>query len=211
MPPLKPSSAKAKGRRHQQRIVRDILAAFPDLTPDDVRSTSMGAGGEDVLLSPAAQRRVPLSIEAKNCERLNVWAAIAQCEANAPPGRPPCVVFTRNHASAYAAVPWEWVLARLAGGEGRGGEGGGGGGGGGGGALASRASDGDEPADAGPASARRAAHEPEAAPFAAQDDGERETESGVPMTGSGSTVDACLVAAIASLRRAQNAREAEKK
>lgn len=114
MPPLKPSSAKAKGRRHQQRIVRDILDAFPHLTPDDVRSTSMGAGGEDVLLSPAAQRCVPLSIEAKNCERLNVWAALAQCEANAPPGRPPCVVFTRNRANAYAAVPWEWVLSRLA-------------------------------------------------------------------------------------------------
>ena len=110
---MRPSSAKAKGRRHQQRIVRDILAAFPELTPDDVRSTSMGASGEDVLLSPAAQRCVPLSIEAKNTERLNVWTAIEQAESNCPSTRTPCVVFTRNHAKAYAVVPWEMLLRCL--------------------------------------------------------------------------------------------------
>ena len=51
---MKTQSCKSKGRRLQQKVVADVLAAFPHLQPDDVRSTSMGCGGEDVQLSPAA-------------------------------------------------------------------------------------------------------------------------------------------------------------
>ena len=111
---MRPSSAKAKGRRLQQKVVADILETFADLTPDDVRSVSMGASGEDVLLSPAAQRRVPLSIEAKNCERLNIWSALEQCRSNCPPQRDPCVIFSRNRESVYATVPWRSLLRLLA-------------------------------------------------------------------------------------------------
>ena len=39
---IKPQSAKAKGRRHQQWVRDKILALFPKLEPDDVRSTGMG-------------------------------------------------------------------------------------------------------------------------------------------------------------------------
>jgi hypothetical protein len=47
--------------------VRDkILETFDTLQPDDCRSTSMGATGEDVLLSPAARALVPFQIECKN-------------------------------------------------------------------------------------------------------------------------------------------------
>jgi hypothetical protein len=63
---LKPSSAKAKGRKLQQWVRDTILAMFPKLEADDVRSTSMGATGEDVLLSPAARNYVPYQIECKN-------------------------------------------------------------------------------------------------------------------------------------------------
>lgn len=108
--PLKPQSAKAKGRRHQQKIAADILAAFPHLEPDDVVSTSMGCGGVDVKLSTAAKQSVPLSIEAKNCERLNTWACLEQCEANKVDGTVPCLVFTRNRANTYAVVPWDVLL-----------------------------------------------------------------------------------------------------
>jgi hypothetical protein len=63
---LTPASAKNKGR-HLQKWVRDlVLKVFPKLEPDDVKSTSMGAGGEDVLLSPAARKYVPFQIECKN-------------------------------------------------------------------------------------------------------------------------------------------------
>lgn len=63
---MKPSSAKAKGRKLQQQVRDLILETFSDLEPDDVRSTSMGAGGEDVLLSPLARRKFPFSVECKN-------------------------------------------------------------------------------------------------------------------------------------------------
>ena len=108
--PMRPQSAKAKGRRAQQRIAQAILKAFPHLQPDDVRSTSMGAAGEDILLSTRARETIPLSVESKNTERLNVWSCIQQCEANTPQGATPCLVFTRNHAKTYAVVPWDVLL-----------------------------------------------------------------------------------------------------
>lgn len=48
---MKPQSCKSNGRRFQQRVARDILAAVPHLGEDDVVSTSMGAPGKDVRLS----------------------------------------------------------------------------------------------------------------------------------------------------------------
>lgn len=110
---MKPSSAKAKGRRHQQKIRDDLLKTFAHLNEDDIRSTSMGASGEDILLSPRAQEDVPLSIEAKNCERLNIWGAIEQCAKNCPSTRQPCIVFTRNRDPTYATIPWDFFLELL--------------------------------------------------------------------------------------------------
>lgn len=58
-------NAKAKGRVGQQQIRDKILETFPELEPDDVKSTTMGDGGEDIQLSPAARKLLPLSIEVK--------------------------------------------------------------------------------------------------------------------------------------------------
>lgn len=79
---MRPQSAKAKGRRFQQWCRDLILESFPGLEPDDVRSTSMGAGGEDLQLSPAARRKFPYSVECKNVEKLSVWKAYEQAQAN---------------------------------------------------------------------------------------------------------------------------------
>jgi hypothetical protein len=59
------SSAKAKGRLGQQEVRDAILEKFPELEPDDVKSTSMGSSGEDIQLSPAARKLLPISIEVK--------------------------------------------------------------------------------------------------------------------------------------------------
>ena len=61
----KTSTAKAKGRLGQQEVRDAILKTFPQLEPDDVKSTAMGQNGEDVQLSPAARRLMPVSIEVK--------------------------------------------------------------------------------------------------------------------------------------------------
>lgn len=111
---MKPQSCKSKGRRFQQRVVRSILDALPQLEPDDVRSTSMGAPGEDVLLSPRARQLLPLSLECKCVERLNVWQCVEQARSNCPTDVVPCVVFSRNRADAYAVVPWPVLLTLFA-------------------------------------------------------------------------------------------------
>lgn len=75
------SSAKAKGRRFQQQI-RELLVEKLDIHPEDIESRSMGAGGEDLIMARDARNKFPFSIEAKNCERLNVWTAYEQAESN---------------------------------------------------------------------------------------------------------------------------------
>lgn len=104
---MRPQSAKAKGRRLQQLIAADLLKMFPQLDEDDVKSTSMGAGGEDVLLSSSARRLIPFSFEAKNQERLNVWSAVEQARANAPTDTDPVVVMKRNKEKAHVVVSWD--------------------------------------------------------------------------------------------------------
>ena len=111
---MKPQSCKAKGRRFQQQVAGDLLRRFSQLAPDDIRSTSMGAPGEDILLSPAARTCIPFSFEVKNHERLNVWSAIEQATANTPAGASSAVVFKKNHMPSYIALPWTCFLDMLA-------------------------------------------------------------------------------------------------
>jgi len=111
---MKPSSCKSKGRRLQQQVARDVLTAFPHLTTDDVRSTPMGAHGEDVMLSARARQCFPFSVEAKNAERLNIWAAIDQNAKNAN-GHRRLIVFKKNRSEVYAAVEWSVLLDMMAG------------------------------------------------------------------------------------------------
>lgn len=107
---MRPQSCKAKGRRLQQQIVADLLERFPQLEDDDVRSTSMGAHGEDVQLSPAARTLIPYSFEAKNQERLNLWASISQAETNKPTGVHAAIVVKKNGQPAYAVIRWSQFL-----------------------------------------------------------------------------------------------------
>lgn len=110
---MKPQSAKAKGRRLQQKVANSILDAFPELQPADCFSTSMGCPGEDIKLSTAARALVPLSLECKNTERLNLWGALEQCAQNCPSFAEPCVVFSKNNAKTYATVEWQFLLKLL--------------------------------------------------------------------------------------------------
>ena len=101
---MRAQSAKNKGRR-LQKLVRDtILKLFPQLEPDDVRSTSMGASGEDILLSPAARKLFPYTVECKNVEKLNIWDAIKQARAFKN-DHTELVVFKKNGENPYVALP----------------------------------------------------------------------------------------------------------
>ena len=108
---MKTSSAKSKGRRLQQ-WVRSLLIKTFDLEPDDVRSTSMGANGEDILLSSNARVIFPYSIECKNVEKLNLWEAWKQAEANAG-GYEPLLIIKRNRQKPLAVVDAEHFIGAL--------------------------------------------------------------------------------------------------
>lgn len=111
---MKPSSAKNKGRKLQQ-FVRDlILKMHPSLEPDDVKSTSMGAGGEDVQLSPAARRLCPVSIECKSRASFAFYKDLDQAISNAPPGTEPMLVVKANHKKPVVIIDAEHFFEHYA-------------------------------------------------------------------------------------------------
>lgn len=110
---MRTRSAKSKGRRLQQEMRDKILAAFPELEPDDVRSTSMGASGTDIQLSPAARKLFPYAVECKNQENISIWSALEQAENNSTDTQSPILVFKRNHSDTYVALKFEDFMKLL--------------------------------------------------------------------------------------------------
>lgn len=92
---------KAKGRKGQQEVRDMILEAFPELEMDDCRSTSMGAQGADILLSPIARSYMPWNIEVKRRKRIGLCRHIEQA---AEFGEDEPVVFAREDRG-------EWIVA----------------------------------------------------------------------------------------------------
>jgi hypothetical protein len=110
---VKPRSAKNKGKRLQNTVRDLILEKFNSkLEPDDVRSITMGDSGEDILLSPAARRLFPFSVECKNQEKLNIWSSLEQAEGNSG-NHPPLVIFKRNRSKTYAVLEFDELLKLL--------------------------------------------------------------------------------------------------
>ena len=110
---MKSQSCKSKGRRLQQQIAALLVERFPELEPDDIRSTSMGCPGEDLLLSPRARAQLPYAFEMKNQERLNLWASIQQCDANAGP-HVPVLIVKRNRVAPRVVLPLAHFLDLIA-------------------------------------------------------------------------------------------------
>ncbi len=101
---MKTASSKAKGRSLQQDVRDTILLSFPSLENDDVKSTSMGAGGEDVQLSPAARKLFPYSVECKSRASLPLYAWYQQAKHNAPKGAEPILVIKQNYSKPLVVV-----------------------------------------------------------------------------------------------------------
>lgn len=107
---MKTSSAKQKGRLHQQWTRDQILKAFPDLEKDDVRSLSMGAGGEDILLSPKAREYFPFSVECKSLASFAFYKHLDQAKTNAPEGVEPLLVCKANRKNPVVIVDAEYFF-----------------------------------------------------------------------------------------------------
>lgn len=110
---MKPASAKAKGRTFQQLLMRTLLSKFPQLEPDDITSRSMGAGGEDLLLSPAARKLIPFSFECKSIARFAGHTYIEQAQANTPAGMKPAAVVKANHKKPVVIMYLDDFMEKL--------------------------------------------------------------------------------------------------
>jgi hypothetical protein len=78
---MKTSSCKSKGRALQKHVAREIAETL-DLEEDDVVSRPMGSGGEDIMLSPAARKKFPFSVECKNTKTFPNLEALRQADYN---------------------------------------------------------------------------------------------------------------------------------
>ena len=109
--PIKTSSAKAKGRRLQQWVRDCILAAFPKLHSDDVRSTSLGVSGEDILLSKAARNVFPYSVECKSLAKVSFYRLNYQAVEKCPEGAEPLVVIKADRCSPIVIIDAEYFFS----------------------------------------------------------------------------------------------------
>ena len=100
---------KERCRRLQQWVVKQLIETF-DIHPEDIKSCSMGAGGEDVVMARAAREKFPYSVECKNVERLNVWDAYDQAKANAG-NYEPIVVMKKNHKKPLVVLDAEYFIS----------------------------------------------------------------------------------------------------
>ena len=105
---MKTQSAKAKGRRFQQ-WVRDKLIENLNIHPEDIESRSMGAGGEDLIMSRSAREKFPYSIECKNQESLNIWKSYEQAQQNCGDYEP-IVVIKRNNVKPLVLVDADYFI-----------------------------------------------------------------------------------------------------
>mgnify|MGYP000108928882 CR=1 FL=1 len=106
---MKTSSAKAKGRKLQQWFAQ-LMVKTLDLHEEDLESRPMGSQGEDIIMGRETRKKFPYSIECKNQEAVNVWAAYAQAESNCGKYEP-LVVIKRNRSKPLVLVDAEHFVA----------------------------------------------------------------------------------------------------
>lgn len=105
---MKPSSAKQKGRLLQQWVRDKMMSYAPELREGDIRSTSMGAGGEDVQLSPTARDIYPIQVECKNLAKIAVYDYYKQAAAHGP--NEPVVVIKQNQCKPLVVVDADYFF-----------------------------------------------------------------------------------------------------
>jgi hypothetical protein len=95
---------RARGNRAELEVV-NILKGHG--YPAYRNFASGGYGGSDVIGLPG------FAVEVKMVERLNVWAALSQCEEAAAPTETPLLVFRRARSPFFACLPFEDLLGLI--------------------------------------------------------------------------------------------------
>jgi hypothetical protein len=106
---------KGKARQFENEVRASILGHFSMLGENDVISRTMGESGEDIILSPKAQLYLPLAIECKRQEKINIYAAYRQAEAHAKKtGLMAAVAHRRNNEDPLVTMGLSDLLAWIA-------------------------------------------------------------------------------------------------
>tara|TARA_R100000935_G_scaffold58337_2_gene94959 strand:+ start:1799 stop:2137 length:339 start_codon:yes stop_codon:yes gene_type:complete len=105
---VRPSSAKAKGRKLQQWFASKLVEIL-GLDSEDLESRPMGSQGEDIIMGKQSRNIFPYSIECKNQEAVNVWKAYEQAESNCGKYQP-LVVIKRNRSKPLVLVEAEYFI-----------------------------------------------------------------------------------------------------
>jgi len=103
------SSLKAKGRELQNLVRDKIYEAFPKLQEGDVKGAIMGQTGEDIILSPAARKVFPYSVECKRKKTFAIYGMYEQAENNSG-GREPLLVIRGDRKKPLAVVDLEHFM-----------------------------------------------------------------------------------------------------
>lgn len=105
------ASAKAKGRRFQQEVIR-LLARIVGLDLNDMESRPGGQQGEDIILGTASRSRFPYSIECKHRKSYKeLYTAYDQAVVNTPKGAEPLLCLRTDRRKPLAIVDLEHFLA----------------------------------------------------------------------------------------------------
>lgn len=104
---MRTGSCKAKGRRCAVEVKELLEKYAPDLRPGDLVVTPSGVTGPDLLLSPAARELYPFTVECKNQEAIQIWAALKQAESHAADDEVGVLFFRRNRSKLYVAMDAE--------------------------------------------------------------------------------------------------------
>ena len=91
-------------------MAKKILEKFPQLTADDVRSVSSGAGGEDVLLSQAAKRAFSFAIECKSHASFAVYKHYEQAKSHVRGSELPLLVIKQNRSEPLVCLSLDHFL-----------------------------------------------------------------------------------------------------
>ena len=106
---------KGKARQFENEVRASILGYFSMLGENDVISRTMGESGEDIILSPKAQLYLPLAIECKRQEKINIYAAYRQAEVHAKKtGLMATVAHRRNNEDPLVTMGLSDLLAWIA-------------------------------------------------------------------------------------------------
>ena len=96
-------AAKAKGRVGQNEIRDKLLETFPEFEPDDIKSTTMGDTGEDIQLSPAARKKLPITIEVKR-RKSGLKTVYSYMDQATNHGKGDPVVFYRSDRNPWVVI-----------------------------------------------------------------------------------------------------------